>query len=210
MTLETLFAFIVQYSYIGLYGLLALSILGPPVPDELLMTFVGFLSSTGKINSWNAISAAASGSITGITLTYVIGRFFHDRILPRLEKHAGIHRLEKALSWYQWHGGILLTIGYFIPGVRHLTGYIAGMSRLSYRRFALFAYSGAFIWAFFFVMLGRQLGERWESIFPVIHRYTLIIIVMLFLFALLGMSFRYRHYIKMRLKKSWLSKKDEN
>jgi undecaprenyl-diphosphatase len=195
MALETLIALIVQYGYVGLYGLLAISIVGPPIPDEFLMTFVGFLSSSGQINPLWAITAAASGSITGITITYFIGRFFHDRILPRLEKHVGTARLEKALHWYQWNGAILLIIGYFIPGVRHLTGYISGMSHLSYRRFALFAYSGAILWASFFIILGRLLGNRWESILPLIHRYTLAIVLGVLLIALVVVVFKYRQVL---------------
>ena len=37
-------------------------------------------------------------------------------------------------------------IGYFIPGVRHLTAYFAGVSNLTLWRFCLYAYGGALIW----------------------------------------------------------------
>lgn len=199
MELETLLAFVVQYGYVGLFGLLAMSIAGPPIPDEFLMTFVGFLSSAGKIHPLWAIGAAASGSITGITFTYFIGRFFHDRLLPRLQKHAGTARLEKALQWYQWNGGILLTMGYFIPGVRHLTGYIAGISQLNYRRFAFFAYSGAILWACSFISLGRLLGDQWESLLPLIHRYTLAFILGFLLLSGSIVILKYRQVIQKKL-----------
>jgi len=48
--------------------------------------------------------------------------------------------------------------------VRHLTGYVAGASELSFSNFALFAYSGAFCWAAVFITLGYYLGEQWNRV----------------------------------------------
>ena len=57
-----------------------------------------------------------------------------------------------------------LTFGYFVPGVRHLTAYAAGMSDLEYPEFALFAYSGGVLWVSTFLGLGYFLGDRWEAV----------------------------------------------
>lgn len=176
---------VTQYGYIGLFFTLGVSIMGLPVPDEFLMTFVGFLSFSGKLNSVVAIAAAATGSMTGITLTYFLGHLFGDKILGLLHKHAGSKRLDKVLSWYQRHGAKLLTVGYFIPGVRHLSGYVAGISGLSYRRFAFFAYLGAGLWTTLFISLGRLLGSRWQTILPMFHRYSLVIGIAAIVLALL-------------------------
>ncbi len=184
MSSELLIQYITQYGYLGLYIIIALSILALPTPDEFLMTFVGFLSFSGQLNPVLAIIAAASGSITGITIAYLLGRFFEAKVLAILKKHAGGKRLERVLKWYHRHGGKVLFVGYFIPGVRHLSGYIAGLSHLAYREFAFFAYLGAIVWASFFILLGRSLGSRWETILPIIHRYSAllgVIAVVLFL-----------------------------
>ena len=175
MTTAHLIAYVTQYGYLGLYAILGISILGLPIPDETLMVFIGYLTFEGKLNPFLAVLAAASGSISGITVAYLLGRFFEQKVLTHLKKHAGSARLEKVINWYHQHGGKLLTIGYFIPGVRHLSGYIAGMSRLRYRSFAFFAYLGAIIWVTLWVSLGRLLGSRWEVILPIIHRYALIL-----------------------------------
>lgn len=175
MTSSLMVYYITKYGYLGLYLILGTSILGIPVPDEFLLTFVGFLSFTGKLNPLFAIGSAAAGSMTGITVAYLLGTFFQRKVLAHLKKHTGSARLQKVLDWYHRHGGKLLTIGYFIPGVRHLSGYIAGLSRVKYRNFAFFAYLGATLWTSLFVILGRALGSNWEKILPVIHRYALIV-----------------------------------
>ena len=167
--------YITQYGYLGIYVILGTSILGLPIPDEFLMTFVGFLSFSGQLNPVLAIFSSATGSMTGITIAYFLGRFFEAKVLAFLEKHAGGERLEKVLKWYRLHGGKLLTVGYFIPGVRHLSGYIAGLSHLRYRDFAFFAYLGALLWTSLFIVLGRVLGSRWATILPIFHRYSVLL-----------------------------------
>lgn len=189
MTSQLLFHYITQYGYAGLYLVVGISILGLPVPDELLMTFVGFLTYSGQLNPVLAILFSALGCCTAVTIEYLLGTFFERKVLVLLQKHAGSSKIEKVLSWYQRHGRKLLTVGYFIPGVRHISGYVAGMSRMSYRNFAFFAYLGAILWTTLFITLGRLLGSQWETLMPVIHRYsrilgitTLVLIIIFFLF----------------------------
>lgn len=175
MSPEIFVHYITQYGYIGLFFTLGISIMGLPVPDEFLMAFVGFLSFSGKLNPVMAIVSAAAGSMTGITVTYFLGHLFGEKVIALLHKHAGSQRMDKVLHWYQRHGAKLLTVGYFIPGVRHLSGYVAGISGLSYRSFALFAYLGATLWTTLFISLGHLLGSRWQAILPMFHRYSLVI-----------------------------------
>lgn len=184
MSSALLIDYITQYGYMGLYIILVVSILGLPTPDESLMTFVGFLSYSGQLNPVLAIFTATIGSITGITIAYFLGRFFEERVLAYLKKHVGDERLEKVLKWYHRHGGKLLMVGYFIPVVRHLTGYIAGFSHLEYRYFAFYAYLGALVWASFFILLGRSLGSQWETILPILHRYSVLIGAIAVIFSL--------------------------
>ncbi|MBV9296314.1 MAG: VTT domain-containing protein, partial [Acidobacteriaceae bacterium] len=72
----------------------------------------------------------------------------------------------------------LLAAGYFIPGVRHFTALVAGMSDLEYRRFAGFAYAGAAIWVATFLTLGYLVGEEWQAALRLVHRYTLVLVLL--------------------------------
>lgn len=59
----------------------------------------------------------------------------------------------------------------FIPGVRHFTGYFAGIINLPFRRFAMTIYSGALFWVSFFLIGGYWLGENLEDIFLVLEQH---------------------------------------
>jgi membrane protein DedA with SNARE-associated domain len=67
-----------------------------------------------------------------------------------------------------------LTFGYFVPGVRHLTAYAAGVSYVQPRIFALFAYLGALLWASTFLSIGYFLGDRWQAVSERIHHHSAI------------------------------------
>ncbi|MDP4147753.1 MAG: phosphatase PAP2 family protein, partial [Bacillota bacterium] len=62
----------------------------------------------------------------------------------------------------------------FIPGVRHVTGYFSGITRISFKRFALNAYLGAIIWTAIFISLGKVLGTHWDTFHKAVSKYLII------------------------------------
>jgi hypothetical protein len=58
-----------------LFALLAVGVVGLPLPDETLLTFAGVLVAQGRMNPATAAAAAIGGAMTGITLSYGVGRF---------------------------------------------------------------------------------------------------------------------------------------
>ena len=167
---------IAQYGYAGIFGLLVLGIVGLPVPDETLLTFTGYLVFRGRLRLPLVYGSALAGSLCGITLSYVLGRTFGLGLIHRYGRYVRIREehVQKAHGWFQRVGHWGLTFGYFVPGVRHLTAYAAGMSDLEPHQFALFAYSGGCLWVAAFMALGYFLGERWQAVEQNVHRYLLM------------------------------------
>jgi len=62
---QTWAEFLLQYGYIGIVLFLILGIAGIPLPDEIFMTFIGYLSSEGKLNLYLTYISALSGSVGG-------------------------------------------------------------------------------------------------------------------------------------------------
>ncbi len=153
---------IARYGYAALFVLLAVGILGLPVPDETLLTFVGYLIWRGQMDPVASLVTALAGAVCGITLSFLLGRGLGRVLLERgwiLRRHQ--HELERVQRWYQRWGRWLLLVGYFIPGVRHLTAYLAGASAMPVWSFAVAAYTGALLWTTTFILLGYWLGEQW-------------------------------------------------
>ena len=161
------------YGYFAIFGLLVLGIAGLPVPDETLLVFSGYLISRGRLNPAVALVAAFCGSACGITVSFTIGRTLGLGVVHRYGRwlHLTEARINRVHEWFDHLGHWALVAGYFIPGVRHVTAIVAGTSGLEYRRFAAFAYSGAFLWVSTFLSLGYFFGDRWEEAERAIHRH---------------------------------------
>jgi membrane protein DedA with SNARE-associated domain len=172
---EQVLQWISQYGYIAIYLCLVFGIIGLPIPDETMMTFSGYLVFKGTLSLPLTFATALAGSISGITVSYALGRFLGIQVVHRYGKYLHISegQIQKAHTWFERVGHWALTIGYFIPGVRHFTAYAAGISELGPKTFALFAYSGALLWVSTFIGLGYFLGERWKVVEANIHNYLL-------------------------------------
>lgn len=159
--LDQLSQWIVNYGSIALFILLALGIIALPVPEETLMMVTGLLIARGELKPLETMLAALLGSMTGITTSYLIGRTAGTFFLTKYGKWIGIteSRMQKAHNWFEHYGKWTLLIGYFIPGVRHFTGIIAGVTTLEFKQFALFAYTGALLWVSLFLSIGYFFGN---------------------------------------------------
>ena len=136
--MDTILAWLSHYGYAGLFGLLVFGFVGLPVPDETLLIFSGYLISKGRLHPGFTFLAGFAGSVCGISLSYTIGRTLGHGFVRRYGRYVRITqvRIERVHGWFLRTGEWLLTIGYFIPGVRHLAAFVAGMSNLEYPRFA--------------------------------------------------------------------------
>lgn len=167
MVERRLLGWLSRYGLQAIFGLQVLGIVGLPVPDELMLTIAGTLVREGRLPAAGTLAAAMGGAMAGITVSYLAGRYIGLAALRKVV-HLPDEPLRRAEQWFHRAGGWLLTFGYFIPGVRHVTAIAAGSSGLGYGTFAAFAYPGAILWSSFFVATGYVLGDRWRSAFQAV------------------------------------------
>ena len=167
MPLQEFLVWISSYGYAAIFVLLMLGIVGLPVPDETLLTLTGYLIFSGTLHFAPAFICAFLGTMSGITVSYLIGRVGGARFINRFGKRLHIRQesVDRVHLWFSRWGHWTLTIGYFIPGIRHVIAIVAGSSGLEYRTFALFAYAGALFWSGLFICAGYYLGNSWQA-FP--------------------------------------------
>ncbi len=116
----------------------------------------------------------------------MIGRQFGYALLVKYgpKIHITKRMIDRSETWFHRFGKFAVTLGYFIPGVRHVTAYFAGISRWSYRLFFVCAAPGALIWVVAFVTLGTYLGEHWRKAAEAIHQgFLLVMLVVIVVFG---------------------------
>ncbi len=172
--MDGVFAWLAAHGYGALYLLLALGVVGLPIPDETLLIFTGVLISRGALSPVGAFAAAVAGAWTGISGSYLIGRTLGVGAVHRYGKY--IHFTEDRLAyvhrWFDKIGHWMLVVGYYIIGVRHFTAVVAGMSKLEYPTFIVYAWTGGALWVATFLTLGYFLGENWRQVAELVHRYV--------------------------------------
>lgn len=187
-----------HFGYFGIIIALVGGIIGLPIPDETLLTFIGYYVYKGEMKFLLALLSACIGSSIGISISYVLGVKlgipFLKKFGPKI--HITENKINRTQILFQKIGPALLFIGYFIPGVRHVTAYLAGISRFRFWTFCLYAYSGALLWSFTFIKLGLELGEKWRHVVHYAHRYSLILLIVLVI--LVGLIFVYFRFKKDR------------
>jgi membrane protein DedA with SNARE-associated domain len=193
--MDTILHFVPQYGYAGIFFLLFLGIVGLPVPDECLMTFVGYLVYKHNLSLLPAFAAAVLGSSCGITVSYGLGRSLGLFLVHHYGRLFRItpENLERVHAWFDRFGTWTLLAGYFIPGVRHLTAVVAGTSKLHPLLFAIFAYSGALIWAATFIGLGFYFGDQWTQVLAQVERNLTAFTLIALCAAVLYLIGRYRN-----------------
>lgn len=188
-----------HYGYLGIIVILIGGIVGLPLPDEVFLTYIGYSVYRENLAHIPALISAMIGAVGGITLSYYIGYRFG---LPLLQKYGPkVYITEQKIAFtkkmFVKIGPLLLVIGYFIPGVRHLTAYIAAINNYPYKKFAFFAYIGAFIWTFTFISLGKTLGEKWRFVGYYLSHYSIYLILLF----IVGMLIAYYLFKKRNVQK---------
>jgi membrane protein DedA with SNARE-associated domain len=174
--MEDILHFISVHGYVGIFWLLMLGIVGLPLPDELVLTFAGYMVFKGHLQPSPTVMAAFLGSMCGITVSYLLGRTVGFRLLEKYGYliHLNMDLIQQVQDWFQRLGKWLLLFGYFIAGVRHVTALVAGTSRLPLPVFALFAYTGALLWSITFITVGYFIGEELPKVYERLHHLRVI------------------------------------
>jgi membrane protein DedA with SNARE-associated domain len=192
---ENLDLFLAHYGYFAIFGLLVLGIVGPLIPDETILVLSGIAVHRGQLALANTIAVAFAGSMCGITVSYLLGR---TGVIYVLKRYRPLNRwvtrhLPQVEVWFERYGKWTLFFGYFIAGLRHFTALTAGMSKLRWRTFAVYAYPGGFIWVACFVAVGYYLGEEWERLGKRLSRGALIVAGIVAIIGLAGWYLRRRN-----------------
>lgn len=185
--MESWYSFIGQYGYIAIFLLLTIGIVGLPLPDEILLTYLGYVTSLGTLTFFNTFLSAFLGALCGISISYYLGVKLGEPFIRKIGPKLFIkdRAVQKTGTLFNKYGPFVLFICYFIPGVRHVAAYLAGITEFSKKRFALFAYSGAFIWVFTFLIIGNRLGDNWEVVQQYLHDYIWLIIILTVIFSVI-------------------------
>lgn len=165
MDLELVINIIEDNGYLGLFLWLWFGVFVIPVPNEVILTTVGLASAKGALNPFLAFLVTYMGISAAFTSSYLLGRIIGRRVLGLLEKKKRFaNSIESAMKLMEKYHAFSLTLSCFAPGVRYLVPLLYGFSRLPFKTFAIFTYSGAFVWVSIIFVLGYLFGDKMDIV----------------------------------------------
>ncbi|HYD66372.1 DedA family protein [Azospirillum sp.] len=159
---------VAQLGYLGIFLLLVLARVLPPVPAETVIPLAGMGAAAGEFNLLLIAVAGGLGSAVGELLWYLVSRRLgHDRFVAFLRRHGrwlGMdeEQVDRATLWFVRRGGVAVLLCQPLPGLRTLISIPAGAIGLPMPRFLLYATLGSAGW----VLVLATTGYLMRSGFP--------------------------------------------
>ena len=172
--------------YFGIFLLMALENIVPPVPSEVIMGLGGMAVARGDMAAVPLVLWGTAGTTAGNYVWYYLGRNIgYQRIRPFVERHGRWLTMEwtdvEALHrFFVKRGGWVVFVFRFMPTFRTIVSLPAGMTRMPLWRFLVWTFAGSLIWNSILAGAGIVLGSHFEqldhSVGPVAIAITVAIV----------------------------------
>ena len=159
--------------YLGVFALMVLENLFPPIPSEVIMGIGGVLLARGEMAYGPLLAAGTVGTTLGNYAWYWFGdKWGYRRLEPFIDRHGRwltlrFSDVEKAAKFFRSHGQWIVFAMRFSPLLRTMISLPAGLSHMKLWRFLLFTTAGAAVWNALLIEGGRRLAPylaRYEHV----------------------------------------------
>ena len=174
---------VAQYGYLAVLVIVGLESTGVPLPGETTLVAAAlYAGATHNLNIVGVVIAAAVGAILGDNLGYLIGHWGGYRLLIRYGRYIRLSekRIKIARYLFLRYGGEVVFFGRFTAILRAYAAFLAGTTRMPWRRFLFFNAAGGIAWATIYgggaYLLGRQI-ERLSVPFEIVFVAAAVIAI---------------------------------
>lgn len=194
-----------KFSYLGIFFLIFIENVFPPIPSELILVFGGFISKSLNLNFLLLVVFATLGSSTGAIILYYAGKkiplekmesFLEKKWVKRLGFKSG--DIKKSLKYFEKYSTFAVFFGRCVPVVRSLISIPAGMQNMSLRKFLIYTTIGSGIWNTLLIYIGRVTQDKWKEGLLILERYSNRILGLIILAFII--KFLVKRFLKKRKK----------
>ena len=185
-----------NFGYIGIFLLIMIENIFPPIPSEVILLFGGFMTSVSELTVIGVIISSTLGSLLGAIILYYVGKIFNKERLTKIVAgrigkilHLNGYDIDKANSWFNEKGLKTVFFCRFIPVLRSLISIPAGMNEMKMSKFLIYTIIGSIIWNTVLSLLGYAFGSKWESILKIFDTYSSLVTIILVLIFIGGLLY---------------------
>jgi membrane protein DedA with SNARE-associated domain len=172
-----------QGGYFGIFLLMILENIFPPIPSEIVIPLAGFAAARGDLNIIGVIIATTLGGLAGCIPWYVLGRMYGIRRLRKMSSKYGRiltispDDVDDAQAWFLRHGHLAVFFGRLMPTVRTLISVPAGIARMPISSFLFYSLLGTSVWNALLLFSGYVLESQYDRISIYIDFFSNAIII---------------------------------
>jgi len=156
----------------------------PILPGDSLLFVAGSLAAIGSLNIFYLLGLLIVAAILGDNINYWVGRYFGERVTEwklfgkRLVRDKD---LEKTYGYFEKYGVRTIIIARFVPIVRTITPFVAGVGKMDYRKkFLPYDIMGGILWIGLLLSAGFIFGQH-----PFVQKnYEVVILGIVFISVL--------------------------
>lgn len=170
----------------------------PFLPGDSLLFAAGMLAAQpNDINVWLMIGILLVAAILGDSLNYTIGKEIGAKALKVKifgKNFVKQEHIDKTHQFYEEYGAKTIVIARFVPIVRTLAPFVAGIARMKYTTFFTFNVVGAIFW-----VVGLTLGGYFLGNIPLVKENFSKVVLIIIVISVLPVVFQ---VVKQKMSKS--------
>ena len=156
--------------YAGVFLLMLLETVFPPIPSEVIMPVAGLRAANGPMTIGGVIASGTAGAMAGNLLWYLVARAVGAGRLKRFVVRHGrwlaldwcdVEKVEKLFGRF---GSWVVFLGRMLPTARTLISVPAGFLRMNLARFFLWSAFGTAVWSGVLALAGYGLGMQFGQV----------------------------------------------
>ncbi len=134
----------------------------PFLPGDSLLFATGALAAADTSHtltapfSWALLAAAA---VLGNSVNYAVGRFIGPRAFTGRYRLLRIEHLRRTEGFFARYGAMTIVLSRFMPIIRTVAPFVAGIGRMRYARFQAYNVAGGLAWTALFIWGGYLFGN---------------------------------------------------
>ena len=192
-----------SYGYLGVFLLILIENIFPPIPSEVILLFSGFMTTYTSLNVLGMTISSTLASVLGALILYKIGNFFNKETLKRLI-HTRLGKflrindndIDSSFNYFQTKGEKAIFFCRFIPLIRSLISVPAGINKMNITKFTIYTTLGSLIWNIVLITLGHIVGNNWKSILKIFDLYSIYAVVIIFIILIILIIKFYKKKLK--------------
>lgn len=169
--------------YLGIFFLMLLETVFPPIPSEVIMPVAGVSAATGSLTLGGVIGSGTAGAMVGNFIWYLLARAIGiNRFQPFITKFGRWLTIdwpdvERAHTVFGRFGAIIVCAGRIIPTIRSVISIPAGLLRMHLIAFLFWSTLGTVAWSSGLAIAGWWLGQRFADVEAVVGPLSMGIMV---------------------------------